>query len=243
MKSRNKCKNPIYMNYNNYNILKPYLKVLKRNKTVYIPPHLLANDLKKTIKRNLWSNIKYVSNKECGYILELLNIENIEDGSIEPRTGNVIFEVTYNICSLLLENFDVIWATVVNVTKIGFDATLGPFVVHVPRRYFEDQYKYECDHTILYEQYVSLHSHNIFPVIKNGIKIKIKLHDVSVIHEEYDNITSPIKIQNDKDNTRSWPWYSSLKAIGSIMYKEDVKNIQNNNILSGLSENITTVFE
>ncbi len=204
------------------------LKKLQLKQEVVVQPHMLNLNTLQIVKEKLWQGLRRSCSISNGYIMELVKIEEIKQGSIESRTGSVIYPVTFTVKVLKPSVGDIIHAQITQVNKLGFNACLGPFIVYVPRDSISEQvYKYEWDEK-MGARYTIVGEQNGFCGIEPGVMIYLELIEIKMIRLVNVSDDEDEEIDDDDD------WNGNLRGMCKIDSKprnDDCEGGENNEIM------------
>lgn len=155
--------------------------LMKFSKDIPISPADLSKDLKKIIKVKLIELVTGTCNEKYGYLIKVINIEDMKNGYIMEGTGDIIFKMRYQ--AVLLRPFkgevcDGIIEKVLN-TEGGIHVRVGPMLVFIanddiPKDFRLDDKKNE---------YVNVNDEN--DVLKVGEKVRFRYKEIQFDVNEF----------------------------------------------------------
>jgi DNA-directed RNA polymerase subunit E' len=108
-------------------------KILKISDTVRIPPKMFGNPLSENVKRVLMEKYEGILDKDIGFILSIVDVDNVSDGSIIYGDGAAYHETEFNVLTYVPELQEVVDGEIVDVVEFGAFVRLGPLdgLIHI----------------------------------------------------------------------------------------------------------------
>ena len=108
-------------------------KILKISDTVRIPPKMFGNPLNENVKRVLMEKYEGILDKDVGFILSIVDVDNVSDGSIIYGDGAAYHETEFNVLTYVPELQEVVDGEIVDVVEFGAFVRLGPLdgLIHI----------------------------------------------------------------------------------------------------------------
>jgi DNA-directed RNA polymerase subunit E'/Rpb7 len=110
---------------------------------ITIPPKLLNDKLMSTIESIFSKKVVGRCDDNIGYIMELIQIQNIKGGNIIGENANVIYDVSAKVKSFMIDKDEVIKAIVTKIDNKGLFAQAGPFQIYVSVSKIPSSYRFE----------------------------------------------------------------------------------------------------
>jgi len=108
-------------------------KILKISDTVRIPPKMFGNPLSENVKRVLMEKYEGILDKDIGFILSIVDVDEVSDGSIIYGDGAAYHETEFNVLTYVPELQEVVDGEIVDVVEFGAFVRLGPLdgLIHI----------------------------------------------------------------------------------------------------------------
>ncbi|MBA2862226.1 DNA-directed RNA polymerase [Methanococcus maripaludis] len=108
-------------------------KILKISDTVRIPPKMFGNPLSENVKRVLMEKYEGILDKDVGFILSIVDVDNVSEGSIIYGDGAAYHETEFNVLTYVPELQEVVDGEIVDVVEFGAFVRLGPLdgLIHI----------------------------------------------------------------------------------------------------------------
>ncbi|WP_423792029.1 DNA-directed RNA polymerase [Methanocaldococcus indicus] len=108
-------------------------KILKILDVVRVPPSKFGNDLKETVKSILIEKYEGRLDKDVGFILSIVDVNNIGDGKVVHGDGAAYHPVEFEVLVYVPKMYELIEGEVVDIVEFGAFVRLGPLdgLVHV----------------------------------------------------------------------------------------------------------------
>ncbi|WP_459201990.1 DNA-directed RNA polymerase [Methanococcus sp. CF] len=108
-------------------------KILKISDTVRIPPKMFGNPLSENVKRVLMEKYEGILDKDIGFILSIVDVDKVSDGSIIYGDGAAYHETEFNVLTYVPELQEVVDGEIVDVVEFGAFVRLGPLdgLIHI----------------------------------------------------------------------------------------------------------------
>jgi len=108
-------------------------KILKISDTVRIPPKMFGNPLSENVKRVLMEKYEGILDKDIGFILSIVDVDNVSDGNIIYGDGAAYHETEFNVLTYVPELQEVVDGEIVDVVEFGAFVRLGPLdgLIHI----------------------------------------------------------------------------------------------------------------
>jgi DNA-directed RNA polymerase subunit E'/Rpb7 len=110
---------------------------------ITIPPKLLNDKLMSTIESIFSKKVIGRCDDTIGYIMELIQIQNIKGGNIIGDNANVIYDVSAKVKSFMIDKDEIINAIVTKIDSKGLFAQAGPFQIYVSVSKIPSSYRFE----------------------------------------------------------------------------------------------------
>ncbi|MFB6180897.1 MAG: DNA-directed RNA polymerase [Candidatus Nanohalobium sp.] len=95
--------------------------------SVRVPPKHLGEDVEKSVKEGLASEVEGEITEEVGVVVGIETVESIEGGEIEPEDAGIHYDVRYKAIVFEPEMHEVVTGEVVDITDFGAFIRIGPF--------------------------------------------------------------------------------------------------------------------
>ncbi len=110
---------------------------------ISIPPNLLNANLMNTIETFFSNKVINKCDDENGYIMDVINIMNIQGGIIVGDNSSTIYTVTGKVKAFKVDKDEVIQAIVYKLDNKDLFAQAGPFRIYVSATKISSRYKYD----------------------------------------------------------------------------------------------------
>ncbi|MFW5866105.1 MAG: DNA-directed RNA polymerase [Nanoarchaeota archaeon] len=100
---------------------------------IRVPPTEFSKDLETAVIGQIKEKFSGYISKELGYVIDVISLDNIEEGIIIPGDGAAYYEASFNLLTYLPELHEVVVGTIKDITDFGAFLTLGPIegMVHI----------------------------------------------------------------------------------------------------------------
>jgi len=110
---------------------------------ITISPKFLNDNLMSTIESIFSKKVINRCDDDTGYIMELINIQNIKGGNIVGEHADVIYNVTAKVKTYTIDKDETINGIVFKLDNKGLFAQSGPFQIYVAASKIPSTYRYE----------------------------------------------------------------------------------------------------
>ena len=155
--------------------------LMKFTRDISISPSDLSKDLKKIIKVKLIEQVTGTCNEKYGYLIKVINIEDMKNGYIMDGTGDIIFKMKYQVVLLRPFKGEVCDGVIEKVlgSDGGIHVRVGPMLVFIsnddiPKDFKLDEKKNE---------YVNVNDEN--DVLKEGEKVRFRYKEIQYDVSEF----------------------------------------------------------
>ncbi len=148
-------------------------KQLKRN--ILLEPHNLGPGLESEVRRQLIEETEGKCLGKNGFVIRMLDLDEIEPGLVENDSGSVNVQVLYSCFMLRPFRNEVLDSVVYNASnESGFWARLGPLEIFIHKNAMPEDMKFD------YASGDSWVSDDGAIEIKDGSQVRIRIIGVSV---------------------------------------------------------------
>ena len=155
--------------------------LMKFIKDISISPSDLCKDLKKIIKVKLIEQVTGTCNEKYGYLIKVINIEDMKNGYIMDGTGDIIFKMRYQVALLRPFKGEVCDGVIEKILpgEGGIHVRVGPMLVFIanddiPKGFHLDESK---------NQYVNENDGN--DILKEGEKVRFRYKEIQFHINEF----------------------------------------------------------
>jgi DNA-directed RNA polymerase subunit E' len=108
-------------------------KILTISDTVRVPPKMFGTPLNDNVKRVLMDKYEGILDKDVGYVLSIVDINQVSDGSIIYGDGAAYHETKFDVLTYVPELHEVVEGEIVDVVEFGAFIRLGPLdgLIHI----------------------------------------------------------------------------------------------------------------
>lgn len=99
--------------------------------TIQLEPKKFGPNLENEVRTKLFETVEGSCVGEIGYIIEVVDIIDVGEGTLMPTYGYAVYNIRYNAVVFKPFRNEVLDASVINVNKMGFFAVVGPLNVFV----------------------------------------------------------------------------------------------------------------
>lgn len=94
---------------------------------------MFGNPLSENVKRVLMEKYEGILDKDIGFILSIVDVDNVSDGSIIYGDGAAYHETEFNVLTYVPELQEVVDGEIVDVVEFGAFVRLGPLdgLIHI----------------------------------------------------------------------------------------------------------------
>ncbi|MCC7574322.1 DNA-directed RNA polymerase [Candidatus Woesearchaeota archaeon] len=93
---------------------------------IRIAPDKFATDLEEAMIVEIKSKYEGHISEELGIVIDVLGVENIEDGTIIPGDGATFYETEFSLITFIPEMQEVILGTIKDIADFGAFINIGP---------------------------------------------------------------------------------------------------------------------
>ncbi len=100
---------------------------------VRIPPRELTEEVKGVIHEQLREKFKGFISKDLGFLIEVIDVVKIGEGTVLPENGGVYYPATFKVLSFKPEMHELVYGGVREITDFGLFLNIGPVdgMVHI----------------------------------------------------------------------------------------------------------------
>jgi DNA-directed RNA polymerase subunit E'/Rpb7 len=138
---------------------------------ITIPPKLLNDKLMSTIESIFSKKVIGRCDDTIGYIMELIQIQNIKGGNIIGDNANVIYDVSAKVKSFMIDKDEIINAIITKIDNKGLFAQAGPFQIYVSISKIPSTYHFENGTYIKNDNSNSIKLNDMIPIKVIGKKL------------------------------------------------------------------------
>lgn len=106
---------------------------IKVSDYIRVPPTELDKDLNKAIIEQIKGHFSGYVSKELGFVIDVLDVEEVGDGVIIPGDGAPYYKTTFELLTYIPEMQEVVIGKIRDITDFGAFLSLGPVdgMIHI----------------------------------------------------------------------------------------------------------------
>lgn len=181
---------------------------------IRVPPHMFKLPKQEAVLANIQSSYEHYISKELGFVVNVIDVEDIKEGIIVPGDGSGYYETTFNLLTFKPELNEVVFGKVRDITDFGAFMHIGAIdgLVHIAQ---------SMDDFVSFSKDKVLQGKKTGKMVKVGDKCKCRVIAIS-----YKDITNPkIALTMRQEGLGKLDWLQAEQAsVATTKKKEEPAN-------------------